>query len=71
MQQSYIQGDPRACPPGRPSLSGAALLVKYANRQTTSLRILVAHCSAIGLSVVATPPCRAIRFCKEISPRNR
>ena len=26
--------------------------------------LLVAQCSAIGVSVAATPPCRAIRFCK-------
>ena len=27
-------------------------------------------CSAIGVSVAATPPCSAIRFCKEISLRH-
>ena len=34
------------------------------------VRSLVAQCSAIGVSVAATPPCGAIRFCKEISPRH-
>ena len=33
---------------------------------------LVAQCSAIGVSVAATatPPCSAIRFCKQISRRH-
>ena len=31
---------------------------------------LVAQCSAIGVSVAATPPCGAIRFCKQISLRH-
>ena len=31
---------------------------------------LVAQCSAIGVSVAATPPCSAIRFCKDISLRH-
>ena len=31
---------------------------------------LVAQCSVIGVSVAATPPCSAIGFCKDISPRH-
>ena len=31
---------------------------------------LVAQSSAIGVSVAATPPCAAIRFCKELFPRH-
>ena len=30
----------------------------------------MAHCSTMGVSVAGTPPCSAIRFCKEIAPRN-
>ena len=31
---------------------------------------LVAQCRAIGVSVAATPPCSAIRLCKELSLRH-
>ena len=30
----------------------------------------MAQCTAIGVSVAATPPCSAIRFYKESSPRH-
>ena len=36
----------------------------------TGLGCLVAQCSAIGVSVAATPPCGAIRFCKDNSLRH-
>ena len=35
-----------------------------------SATVLVAQCSAIGVSAAATPLCSAIRFCKEISLRH-